>query len=449
MPNWKKLIVSGSDATLNSLYISTSVTASIFSGSQHIGSHTGSLLGTASWANNTVSASYASTSSWALNFITSSVTSASYAGTASFVTGSIHTAGNLALSASYAGTASFVTGSIHTAGNLALSASYALNISGGASTYIPLWNSATTLSSSVIYQSSNNIGVGITSPNYKLHVHNTAANDNYIQITGNSTGTATTDGFLLGVNTTNDAILLNRENTNTYFYTNNTIQMTIAAGGTVGIGATPVTTTRLLVGDAANSYAAGFYGVNGDTLIALGNTTGNTGSIQAVNTAGAVVRNLVINPSGGNIGLFQANPRYRLDVSGSARVQSGSLAVGTATPSVTIGRIDASNDVVAFSTSDINFKTNLSPISGAIDRITQISGYEFDWIPNQEHHGFEGRDIGVIAQEIEKVLPQVVTTRASGYKGVKYEKIVPLLIQAIKEQQKQIEDLQNQINYLM
>ena len=51
--------------------------------------------------------------------------------------------------------------------------------------------------------------------------------------------------------------------------------------------------------------------------------------------------------------------------------------------------------------------------------------------------------MGVIAQEIEEVLPEVVHARDNGYKAVKYEKIVPLLIQAIKEQQQQIEELKN------
>jgi hypothetical protein len=133
-------------------------------------------------------------------------------------------------------------------------------------------------------------------------------------------------------------------------------------------------------------------------------------------------------------------PSYRLDVSGSARI-TGSLAVGNIAPSATAGRIDAENDVVAFSTSDMRFKTNITPISNALEKITQIGGYEFDWIPNQELHGFEGHDVGVIAQEIEKVLPEVVKERDNGYKAVKYEKIVPLLIEAIKEQQKQIDEL--------
>jgi hypothetical protein len=133
-------------------------------------------------------------------------------------------------------------------------------------------------------------------------------------------------------------------------------------------------------------------------------------------------------------------PSYRLDVSGSARI-TGSLAVGNIAPNATVGRIDASNDVVAFSTSDARFKTNITSISNALNKITQIGGYEFDWIPNQEYHGFEGHDVGVIAQEIEKVLPEVVKERDNGYKAVKYEKIVPLLIEAIKEQQKQIDEL--------
>ena len=56
-------------------------------------------------------------------------------------------------------------------------------------------------------------------------------------------------------------------------------------------------------------------------------------------------------------------------------------------------------------------------------------------------HGNTGHDVGVIAQEIEEVLPEVVQTRDNGYKAVKYEKIVPLLIEAIKELKQEIEEL--------
>jgi hypothetical protein len=108
----------------------------------------------------------------------------------------------------------------------------------------------------------------------------------------------------------------------------------------------------------------------------------------------------------------------------------------------TPGRIDAAADVVAFSTSDRNLKENFVKISDALSKVESISGYEFDWkLEHKHHHGFEGHDIGVIAQEIESVLPEVVTTRLSGFKGVKYEKIVPLLIEAIKELSAEIREL--------
>lgn len=119
---------------------------------------------------------------------------------------------------------------------------------------------------------------------------------------------------------------------------------------------------------------------------------------------------------------------------------SGSLGVGMAASS-TIGRIDAKNDVVAFSTSDKRLKNNITPIENALNKVSQVQGIEFDWVEKEGVHGNEGHDIGVIAQEIEKVLPEVVTTRDNGYKAVKYEKIIPLLVEAIKELQAEIKEL--------
>ena len=124
---------------------------------------------------------------------------------------------------------------------------------------------------------------------------------------------------------------------------------------------------------------------------------------------------------------------------------SDSIAVGNITNSTTVGRIDAANDVVAFSTSDIRLKDNIKSIDKALDKVNSIQGIEFDWIEKEEVHGNSGHDIGVIAQEVEKVLPDIVTTRDNGYKAVKYEKIVPLLIEAIKDLSKQVDGLKRLI----
>ena len=106
------------------------------------------------------------------------------------------------------------------------------------------------------------------------------------------------------------------------------------------------------------------------------------------------------------------------------------------------GQIVATDNITAYYSSDIKLKDNLRPIENALYKINQIGGYEFDWNSDSEH---SGHDVGVIAQEIEKVLPEVVAQRKNGYLAVRYEKIVALLIQAVKEQQLQIDELKSKL----
>ena len=77
--------------------------------------------------------------------------------------------------------------------------------------------------------------------------------------------------------------------------------------------------------------------------------------------------------------------------------------------------------------------------------IEPITKYNLSEEEEKTIHGNKGEDIGVIAQEIEAVLPELVVTRDNGYKAVKYEKIVALLIEAIKEQQGEIDELRRKI----
>lgn len=109
---------------------------------------------------------------------------------------------------------------------------------------------------------------------------------------------------------------------------------------------------------------------------------------------------------------------------------------------VTFSTVSATGDIIAYASSDERLKDNIKPIAWAVDKINRIGGYEFDWNNNSEH---SGHDIGVLAQEIEEVLPEVVVTRDNGYKAVRYEKIVALLIEAVKEQQLQIEELKSKL----
>ena len=106
--------------------------------------------------------------------------------------------------------------------------------------------------------------------------------------------------------------------------------------------------------------------------------------------------------------------------------------------------LNVGEDVVAYASSDERYKDNIIPIRNPNEKIKQIGGYTFDW--NDKHEIFKGKkDIGVVAQEIEKVLPEIVETRDNGYKAVKYEKIVALLIESNKELIKRVEELESKI----
>jgi hypothetical protein len=107
------------------------------------------------------------------------------------------------------------------------------------------------------------------------------------------------------------------------------------------------------------------------------------------------------------------------------------------------GAIHAGGDVSAFNTSDYRLKHNVKSIDSALDKIDQIQGVEFDWDASEAglHYGhLKGHDVGVIAQELKEVLPEAVKERDDGYLSVDYGRVVPLLIQAIKELKAQIED---------
>ena len=140
------------------------------------------------------------------------------------------------------------------------------------------------------------------------------------------------------------------------------------------------------------------------------------------------------------------NTTYMNNATVACHLQVG----GTTTMNSTTGRIDASNDVVAFATSDRRLKCNIKPIENALCKVIGVTGNTFDWKELtkeeiQNIHGNVGSDVGVIAQEIETILPEAVTTRNNGYKAVNYEKIVPLLIEAVKTLTLKVEELESKI----
>lgn len=99
------------------------------------------------------------------------------------------------------------------------------------------------------------------------------------------------------------------------------------------------------------------------------------------------------------------------------------------------GELRVTGDVIAFYSSDIKLKKNINVIDDALSKVNNIRGITFEW--NDEARGL-GKESGLIAQELEAVLPEVVITREDGTKAVRYDKVIPLLVEAVKELHKLI-----------
>ncbi len=131
-----------------------------------------------------------------------------------------------------------------------------------------------------------------------------------------------------------------------------------------------------------------------------------------------------INPLGGNVGIGTTTPGYKLQVGASG---DGTSAIANAWNVF----------------SDIRKKEDVSIITDALNKTLNLQGVSFKWKDSDK------QSLGFIAQDVEKVLPEIVSADEQGYKSLDYSKITPVLVEAIKEQQKKIEELENKINFCL
>lgn len=153
--------------------------------------------------------------------------------------------------------------------------------------------------------------------------------------------------------------------------------------------------------------------------VELGAYGGTTGSVHL--TTNNTPRLTVIN--NGNVGIGTSSPAQKLHVVGNI------CATGT------IG-----------SCSDIRYKQNISPLTRSLTAILSLHGISYSWKKNefpQMQFGNE-RQIGFSAQEVEKLFPEIVMTDTNGYKSVDYGRLTPILVEAVKEQQQQIDELKKE-----
>jgi hypothetical protein len=204
---------------------------------------------------------------------------------------------------------------------------------------------------------------------------------------------------------------------------------------TTGAGATSYISSSKLLFNAntgilsATSFVGSGISLTGSTPVQVFGATSNlftisditTGSIFSVNNVSGIpyidvnaTTNVVaLGPSSGNVGIGTTNPTEKLQVQGNI------LASGT----ITAG-------------SDIKLKINIQTIPNALDKVLQLRGVEFDRIDMKGEH-----QIGVIAQEVEKIIPEVVYGEET--KSVAYGNLVSVLIEAIKELTERVIELEN------
>lgn len=138
-------------------------------------------------------------------------------------------------------------------------------------------------------------------------------------------------------------------------------------------------------------------------------------------------------------------------VATSSDVQFDSFGVGTAA-SGTTGEIRATNNITAYYSSDARLKENINYIDDALGKVAKIQGVEFDWKEDyiakaggEDGYFVRKHDVGLIAQQVENVLPELVANRDDGFKAMKYDRVVALLVNAIHELTDRVEELEAQV----
>ena len=183
---------------------------------------------------------------------------------------------------------------------------------------------------------------------------------------------------------------------------------------------------------------------DGTNVVEVINNTQNLQDIADVaNTNG----NFIVGDGTNFVAESGDTARISLGVGTTDDVQFDSFGVGTAA-SGTTGEIRATNDVTAFYSSDVALKENITNIPNSLEALKKLNGVLFDWKKEyiDKRGGEDGyfvrkKDVGVIAQEVEKVLPEAVAQRSDGVKAVKYDRLTCLLIEAVKTLNDKVENL--------
>ena len=240
-------------------------------------------------------------------------------------------------------------------------------------------------------------------------------------------------------------------------FATNTLSCTTFSGAFSG-NATTSTTATNVVGTANRIL----FNNNTDTTTTSAALTFNgtqlnvTNNIRANNLTFGLTAGTTINTTTGDLVLDSSNNKVHMtanaEVDGVLTVDSSTNSSSKDTGALIItagglgveGNIHSGGDIVAFSSSDMTLKDNISPISNALEMINSLTGNTFAWKPEAGIMGNSGMDTGIIAQEVEALnLPGLSKRRGDGTLGVRYDRLIPVLIEAVKELSAKVKSLES------
>ena len=280
-------------------------------------------------------------------------------------------------------------------------------------------------------ESGGDVGIGTTNPTQKLHINggNLLVAGDYNSFYVGGITNSFQDGIRMSIDNSGNGYIDHRGAGSLRFRVDNSqganTRMVIESGGDVGIGTTDPG-CRLSVVDASTTRTWSDYFAtvatferNSDSNINIVSSNTGNGAIWFGDTDSMVRGRIRYAHNGDEMSFWvSAASRATLD-------SSGDLAI--------TGTLSQNSDIV--------LKENVEDIDGALEKVKQLRGVEFNMIGNDK------KQLGVIAQEIEKVLPELVTQK-DDIRSVAYGNITAVLIEAIKEQQTQIDELKNQVELL-
>ena len=278
--------------------------------------------------------------------------------------------------------------------------------------------------------SSGNVGIGTTSPTHSISLEQS-----------NKLGWVSTVG------SDKAAIEFSGVDDSLRFYNNtgSTERMRIDSSGNLLVGKTSTSSTV----DGVTSFNSGAIEIvrtsnpllylnrqtsDGDIAVFRknGTTVGSIGTASGYSTIGSGDTGLIFHSGDDAI--------YGWNTSTNA-ARGSAIDLGTNTRKFKDAHFSGTVNAANFNTtSDATLKTNVETLTGSLDAVKALRGVSFDWIENGNS------EVGVIAQEVEAVVPDVVSTNDQGIKSVKYGNLVGVLIEAIKEQQQRIEALEAKLN---